>query len=361
MTSKTKASAASENASIEKEAVQGTPLAPILERFFKVWLRKYRAASSHTERSYMQSFKSLLTYMWKVHGIRPRALTVEDLTEKRILGYIDWLKAGGCKESTCNTRIGALKSLASYIEHQHVDNVEFCKIVGRIRPYRNRNEAVKFLEREAIGALFAAAAECGLREQAVMEVLYDSGARASELVGIRTGDVTFPKGEKRANVTLYGKGRKQRTVQIGKQATACLKLYMKQYSPEPDGPLFFGREGRALSPSGLAYIVTKCEKIAKAKRPEIFPFKVHPHTLRHSVATHMVRAGVSLETVRLFLGHSSYATTMIYAQVDPRTVSAAVELVHDNLVGKVGRTKTEKDELDAWLASLFVSKPKSQA
>lgn len=334
-------------------AAEGTPLAPHVAEFFRTWLRKYKNVSRHTERSYAGSFRSLFQYMEEAHRIRPSAILLEDLTEKRILGFITWMRERGNKESTVSTRLCALKSFASYIEHKLVCNLDFCRTISEIDVKRDKGETVKFLEREAVQALFGAAGQCGLRELTILEVLYDSGARAAELVGINTGDVSFPKGGKRAAIKLYGKGRKMRIVKISVQATKTLKLYIRRHSPEPDGPLFLGRCGNRLSTSGLAYIVTKCEQMAREKNPTLFPFKVHPHTLRHSIATHMVRAHVNLETIRLFLGHSSSATTLVYAQVDPASVSEAVELVRNEIISTASPSKEKADDLEAWIQSIL--------
>lgn len=331
----------------------GTPLAPYVADFFKVWLRRYKAVSKHTERSYANAFKSLFRYMREVHGKRPKSILIEDLDEKRLLGYIDWMRRRGNKDSTCRTRIASLRSFARYLEHKLAYGAEFCLVVDRIKVARESGDTVKFLEREAVRALFEAAAEYGLREQTMLEVLYDTGARAAELVGIRVCDVAFPRGEKRASIRLYGKGGKARSVKISKQATVTLKVYMKKTPLEPDGPLFPGLHGRQLTTRGLAYTVSKCEKAARSKNPSLFPFKVHPHTLRHSVATHMIRAGVDMETIRLFLGHASSATTLVYAQVDPSSVADAIEVARTAVMVEAAPPQAKRDELEEWLAALL--------
>lgn len=332
-----------------------TLIGPYVAEFFKVWLTKYQSVSSHTVRSYMGSFKSFNAYMQSAYGIRARDITFEVLDEDLLLGFLDWLKASGLKESTCNTRLGALKSFAKFIEYKSVPNIDFCCTIGRIRTRSIDSGVIDFLEREAIQALFDAAASRNLREQTILEMLYDTGARSSELVGIQLRHVVFPEGKSRASIELHGKGNKSRVIKISKQVTKTLKLYIKRYTPDPDGPLFFNRSGNPLSTGGVSYIVSRCEEVAKANHLELFAFRVHPHTFRHSIATHMVRAGVNLETVRLFLGHSSSATTLIYAKTDPETVSDAIEIVHEGLIRNVGIANSSKrDELDSWLNEVFL-------
>src|SRR5262245_49143572 len=151
-----------------------------------------------------------------------------------------------------------------------------------------------------------------LRDRALLETLYASGSRASEVVGLKLADVFLDAGF----CKCHGKGGKQRIVPLGKPAIAALQAYLAKQRPQlvkaaPDAPwLFVSRGGRALTREMLWHLVKKYALRAGLNR------KVSPHTLRHSFATHLLAGGSDLRTVQELLGHASIRTTQHYTHVD---------------------------------------------
>jgi integrase/recombinase XerC len=143
-----------------------------------------------------------------------------------------------------------------------------------------------------------------LRDRAVLEVFYSTGARLSELAGLNAGDIDWEAGV----VRLFGKGRKERIVPIGSKALAALSAYQAAGGARHSGALFIGESGRRLSTRTLARIVAAAGRAAG--EPE-----TSPHTLRHSFATHLLEGGADLRAIQEMLGHASLATTQRYTHL----------------------------------------------
>ena len=162
------------------------------------------------------------------------------------------------------------------------------------------------------------------RDRALLETLYATGSRASEVVNLKTVDVYLDAGF----CKCFGKGSKQRIVPLGKYATAALRLYCDEQRPRlvqtaPDSPyVFVSRGGKALDREMLWMLVKKYAERAG------LPGKVSPHTLRHSFATHLLAGGADLRTVQELLGHASIRTTQIYTHVDRERLKAIHHQFH---------------------------------
>lgn len=330
---------------------QGKPIGPLVAKFLKEWLPNGKKRSKHTVRSYTGMFKSLIEYMGETCGLAPWQVTFESLDDDAVFGFMPWLiGAKGMRKSSANTRLGALKSFAKFVSHTDPAELPFCARVSKVERYKDKEELVKYMSVEGVNAIFQAASS-SLRDMALLETLYASGARAAELVALTPRDVTF-NDDGTANVYLFGKWSRTRVVKIASGPASLLKQYMRDCG-DPGGPLFSNRRGEALTPSGLTHIVEKYAEIAHEANPAEVPCHVHPHMFRHSVATHMLRAGADIEEVRLFLGHSSVATTMIYAKVNPNTVQKTTSAIEEKLISKIEVKEDKKSELDAWLDGLM--------
>jgi len=150
-----------------------------------------------------------------------------------------------------------------------------------------------------------------LRDRAILETFYAAGARVAEIAHVRTADVKLDLGL----VLLYGKGSKERVVPLGRPALAAITAYLESARPKlasakSDDTLFLGRRGEKLSRIHIWRLVKKYAGLAGIRK------NVHPHTLRHSFATHLLAGGADLRTVQEMLGHASIATTQIYTHVD---------------------------------------------
>jgi integrase/recombinase XerD len=163
----------------------------------------------------------------------------------------------------------------------------------------------------------------GLRDRAALEMLYATGARASELCGLDVGDVNFEYGF----VRCYGKRMKERLVPVGRRALDALRRYLKDGRPKllrrrAESALLLTRTGRRMSRQAL------WQRVGKWARAAGLPGGVHPHTLRHSFATHLLSGGADLRSVQVMLGHADISTTEIYTHVDRSRLKAVHEKYH---------------------------------
>jgi integrase/recombinase XerC len=173
-----------------------------------------------------------------------------------------------------------------------------------------------FLYLEEISKMLAApdlAAPLGLRDRAILEILYASGIRVSELVNLKTGEIEEVAGE----IKVFGKGAKERIVLIGSHAKRALQEYLTRGRPELLGKtkteaLFVGWRGTPLSTRSVERLLQKYARQAGINK------KVTPHTLRHTFATHMLDGGADLRVVQELLGHASLSTTQVYTHVTPQ-------------------------------------------
>lgn len=212
---------------------------------------------------------------------------------------------------TMARKISAIKTFFRYLRRQQIISEDPSKLVRGPKISRRLPEC---LERDEVARLFLATdVSClGIRDRAIMETLYATGMRVSELCGLKISDYNSQSMEIRA----FGKGAKERMVLINQSAKLRLEGYLAEHweklrgkAPQLDDPLFVSREGTRLSMRSVHRIVLKYARKAGITK------QITPHTLRHSFATHLLEGGADLRVVQDLLGHSSISTTQIYTHV----------------------------------------------
>jgi site-specific recombinase XerD len=185
---------------------------------------------------------------------------------------------------------------------------------------KTRKLSIEYLTLDAMKLLLSKPDERtreGRRDQVLLSLLYESGARVQELVDLTVGDARIASP---STIKLTGKGNKSRIVPIMKPMAELLKQYLKENNlTEPhvfDYPLFSNRSKNKLTRAGITYIVKKYVSKAIKEFPELFPDKLSPHCFRHSKAMHLLQSDVNLVYIRDFLGHVDIKTTEIYARID---------------------------------------------
>ncbi|WP_312263082.1 tyrosine recombinase XerC [Candidatus Igneacidithiobacillus taiwanensis] len=156
-----------------------------------------------------------------------------------------------------------------------------------------------------------------LRDQAILELLYSSALRVSELVQLRLGDLDLAAGL----VRVQGKGSKQRIVPVGRMAKAALRRYLAQRPQGAETALFLNRQGRPLGVRGVQYLVDKAGRQRLGQH-------LHPHSLRHSAASHLLQSSGDLRAVQEFLGHAQIDTTAIYTHIDYQHLAQVYDRAH---------------------------------
>jgi site-specific recombinase XerD len=172
------------------------------------------------------------------------------------------------------------------------------------------------LTRDEIEALLAAPDPntwCGQRDRVLFATLYNTGARVSELIGLRVGDVVL---DKAPCAHIHGKGRKQRTVPLWRSTASQIRRWLPRIGSSPDQMLFPNRSGNPMTRSNVTDRLKLAVRTATGQCPQLSSHPVSPHVIRHSTGTHLLQSGVDLSVIALWLGHESPATTHMYVEAD---------------------------------------------
>ena len=297
-------------------------------RFMLDYLATVRNCSPQTRKSYRDAYRKLLPYVAKKCGRSVDVLRVADVSRDRVLSFLDHLERDcGNSARTRNQRLAAIMSLAKYISTQSPEHVEWFGSLRSIPSKKTTNRLITYLEREEMDAIMSApdsSTERGFRDRVMLRFLYNTGARADEVAKMKVRDVHFSanKGETGV-VDIMGKGRKQRRCPLMKTTEDELRAMIG--SRTADSPLFVGRQGHPMTRYGIHRLVAKYAKAAARNIPAIADKRPSPHTIRRTTATHLVEAGVDVNTVRAWMGHASIETTNVYVEISMDAKVKAME------------------------------------
>jgi site-specific recombinase XerD len=315
---------------LSEELYGGLPedLRDAVDRFAR-YLGAERDRSAHTIRAYLGDVVSLLD-----HAVRMRAGGLAEALEMGVLR--SWLarsRTAGASRATLARRSAAVRTFSSWAHRTGLVPADTAQQLGSPKAH---HELPTILRADQAAALVEAPTHgidsagpgpgrgemLGLRDRVVLEVLYATGVRVSELCGLDVDDVD---GERRV-VRVLGKGRKERSAPYGVPAAAALRDWLERGRPalvsaRSGSALLLGARGGRLDPRSVRRIVA--DRAAQAGVPE-----VSPHALRHSAATHLLDGGADLRSVQELLGHASLATTQVYTHVSVERLRAAYRQSH---------------------------------
>jgi len=325
--------------------------AALVQDFFGDRLIQQQNASAHTVASYRDTFRLLLQYFQKRRRKDLAKLTVDDLDAPVVLAFLNDLERQR-KNSirTRNARLAALHSFMKYAQARDPSILSIAQGVLAIPSKRFHRPLLGYLTREEVTAIIAAPPRktwSGRRDQALLTVLYNTGARVSEVIGLRRADVTFAPARV---VRIHGKGRKERQVPLWKTTTALLVDWLKEIDSAPETPLFPNRYGEAMSRSGIEDRLHEALATALESCPSLRGKTVSPHILRHTTAMHLLQSGVEITVIALWLGHESSETTHQYVEADLAMKQRALDRLEEPPARK-GRFQG-KDDLLKFLDSL---------
>jgi len=299
-------------------------LFPLIHDYLKLYLPKQQKVSPNTIRSYREALELLVDYVKMDKQIPLADVTFEMLTSERILSFLDYLEADrGCSVPTRNNRLAAIRAFINYAADRDITTVA---VQGELKkvPVKKPNEVavVEYMSEEAITAIVEqtdADTPKGLRDRFFIMLMYDTGARIQEMVGIKLCDLKIDKFPK---IMLHGKGSKTRVVPLMEKTVQHLHKYLSLFhdgiAPTPDTPLFYSvirGNMHPLSDRRIRYLLKEYGDKAREVCPGV-PENVHPHLFRHSRAMHLYQAGMDLMFVSQWLGHAHLETTQIYAHAD---------------------------------------------
>ena len=295
-------------------------LGPWIRRFLMEHMVSERNLARNTQRSYRDTLQLLLPAIARRARKPIDRLAVTDVSADRVRQFLNELEEKrGCAIATRNQRLAAIHALARFIGLHAPELVEWC---GQVRtvPFKKAPRAlVTYLEKPEMDALLATpdmTTAQGRRDHALLLFLYNAGARADEAAQVRIGDLTLPQVPDRdlASVLIRGKGNKPRRCPLWAQTVRELAALVQ--GRDPSEHVFLNRCGRPITRFGIHTLVERCAARAAKQVPSLAAKRVSPHTIRHTTATHLLRSGVDINTIRAWLGHVSLTTTNVYAEVD---------------------------------------------
>jgi integrase/recombinase XerD len=323
----------------------------LVQDFFCQRLVAQRNATATTVASYRDTFRLFLRYMQASVGKPPTALSLTDVDAPHVLGFLDHLeKERGNSIRSRNARLAALRSFVQYVALRDPASLPALQRILAIPMKRFNRPLLGFLSDDEIEAILAApdaSTWSGHRDQVMFATFYNTGARVSEVIGLRRADVQL---QHRPCLCLHGKGRKDRTVPLWRSTAAALRDWMARSDDKPLAPLFPNRDGSPLSRSGVRKRLHVAVAAAAARCPTLADRAISPHTLRHTTAMHLLQAGVDTGTIAMWLGHESPVTTHLYVEADLAMKERALRKVPEP-AGRRARFRPS-DRLLAFLEAL---------
>jgi len=328
-----------------------TDFAKHLTMFFESHLILQRNLSANTIKSYRDTFSLFLLFMDREKHLTAEKIQLRNFEYGIINDFLNWLTANrNSSSATLNQRLSAIHCFAKYLQYEQPENLlQFQKILG-IPIKKQPRRLARHIEVANMKYILNSAdtnTKYGKRDAALLCLLYDSGARVSELINLKLIDLRL---EPPAIVRLWGKRMKERAVPLLPQTVNVLKQYIGEFSnlknASPQQPLFTNHRAEVLTRSGVTYIVKKYAKAACEQ-----PFKISPHVFRHTKAMHLLQADVDLIKIRDLLGHTELATTEIYAKTDTEMKRKALMKISSNNDESVPSWHRD-NELLCWLKSL---------
>ena len=279
---------------------------------FLTYLEIEKNASPHTLLNYRIDLKQLRNFLQAKDALKIDRLDIRK--------YLVFLKSKNLKKQTVSRKLSTFRSFFSFLLREgHLNSSPLAGISSpkkerRLPIFLDVNEVAKLVESPEKTSLL------GLRDRAILETLYSTGMRVSELVGLNIGRVDFIAGI----VKVYGKGKKERLAPIGDKALRAIRDYLaKETSGKKDTrALFLNKNYKRLTCRGVQNLVNKYIQRISLKE------KISPHTFRHSFATHLLDKGADLRSIQELLGHASLSTTQIYTHVTTKHLKSVYNKAH---------------------------------
>jgi integrase/recombinase XerC len=280
-----------------------------------------RNLSDNSIRAYLADLDSLLVHI--------NALGITEFKELTLDHLRSWLanqQSKGAARSTIIRRVASIKAFTYWAAHNGWIDTDIGLQLRAPKPQRSLPKTIKARDLEvAFSSLESVFSDTGdplrLRDLAMVELLYSSGIRVSELTGLDLGDVDF----ERNTIRVTGKGNRERVAPFGIPAQKALEAWILQRAKlikDQERALFIGRRGKRIDPRTVREVVYRATEAIDPSR------RLGPHALRHSAATHLIEGGADLRTVQELLGHSSLATTQIYTHVSEERLKEVYEQAH---------------------------------
>jgi integrase/recombinase XerD len=291
-----------------------------VERFFREYLPMLRGTSRHTICNYRDAVVLFLRFAAAQKATAIEDLDLGDFTAQRVRDFLAFLEAERHNGiATRNARLAALHTFARFlVTEQPTYLAELQRVLGVPFKRGARNAPIEYLEPGEVEALLKSIdrlTPSGKRDYALFAVMLNTGARVQEILDLRPCDI---RTEPPHQVRLHGKGGKTRLCPIWPQTAQLLRELSQRAarSEDSDTPLFVNRQGAKLTRFGVRYLLKKHVEAGATTIGTLRDKRIHPHSLRHTTAIFLLKAGVDFATISQWLGHSTLNTTMTYARAD---------------------------------------------
>ena len=289
----------------------------LLQTYFCDHLIAQRDVSPATVRSYRDTFRLFLAYVQERTRTRPTDLTLEDIDAPLVVAFLAHLEHDrGNSARSRNARLAAVHSFLSFAAMRCPTVLSSIHRVQAIPMKRFNRPLLGFLSREEVTALLDAPDRgtwSGRRDRVMLTMLYNTGARVSEVTRTRVGDLGLHASP---SVHIHGKGRKDRAVPLWPSTCKLVRAWIRDAKLATNAPLFPNRHGEEMSRSGLERRLAAALTSAATSCPSLRGRRVSPHTIRHTTAMHLLQAGVDITVIALWLGHENPVTTHQYVEAD---------------------------------------------
>ena len=317
-------------------------LGATLRSYFCDYLINQRDLSARTIASYRDTFRLLLGFLERRYRIKPDVVCLDDLDAPHVLAFLDDLeRRRGNTARTRNARRAAIRSFLRYAAAANPLILHVAQRVLAIPAKRFERASVGHLTREQMQALIDSADTAtvsGQRDQVLLLLLYNTGARVSELADLKIQDVSL---DSRVSVRFHGKGRKNRSVPLWRQTVKLLRAWLRQLDGQPHSCLLPNARGNPMTRSGIAQRLRLAVHRAASKHPALQTMRISPHTIRHTTAMHLLQSGVDLSVIAMWLGHETTQTTHQYLDADLESKKRALATLEPPRVGKPARLRSD--------------------
>ena len=324
-------------------------VAPWVRRFLVEYVIGERNYSPNTQHSHRDTLRLFLPFVAQRCRCAVDRLTLAQIKPPVVRKFIRHLEqVRHCGPSTLNQRLVSLHCWARFVGINSPEHLEWSRQLHTLHLKKHAPAPMHYLEKEEMKALLAAPnrrAAQGFRDYALLLFLYNTGARVSEAsrLTVEDLDLVFPV------ATLHGKGRKMRRCPLWKVTTAALRELVAGCAGTQ--AVFRNRRGPSLTRYGIHILVKRYARRAAVTTPSLRTKRVSPHTLRHTTAMHLLRSGVDINTIRIWLGHVSLQTTHLYAESDLKMKAKALARCEAPLL-QTGRKRDKQQGILAFLKTL---------
>jgi site-specific recombinase XerD len=305
--------------------------AALVQAYFVEHLTQQRALSPQTIAAYRDAFMLFLGFAEARLCRSAATITLADITPDLIMAFLDHLERERHNSvRSRNARLAALRSFLKFASHRDVSSLQVIERALGVPAKRFERPMLGYLSREQVLAVIGTPDKTWIsqRDHVLLLLLYNTGARVSEITAVKVGEVVLDDGS--ACVHLHGKGRKQRSVPLWRSTVRAIRAWLRG-NPQLDAhsPLLPNRNGQPMSRWNVMQRLDRAVQVAAESCPDLATRHISPHTIRHTTAMHLLQAGVDINVIALWLGHESPATTHQYVEADLAMKERALTRLHE--------------------------------